>query len=73
VFLAVGLVNGERVARLLELNDVISDVKTRDWFGITKTHKDDGLEWRVDGGRSEVGGSGDASRTVPPAVLRVQC
>jgi len=40
--------------------------------GITKTHEDDTLEWRVDGGRGEVGGNRYTARTVPPAVSRVQ-
>jgi len=70
VFLAVGLMDGERVARLLQLNKVISDVET--CSGIARTHEDDSLEWRVDRGRSEVGGDRYSSRTVPPAVLRVQ-
>jgi len=70
VFLAVGLVDGERVARLLKLNKVISDVETGS--RITRTHKDDSLERRVDGGRGEVGGDRNTPRTVPPAVLRAQ-
>ena len=38
---------------------------------ITKTHKDDSLEWRINGGRGKVGGNRDASSTVPPAGFRV--
>ena len=70
VFLAIGLANGSRVARMLELNRAIGDTKTG--FLIEKTYEDDSLEWRVDGGRDEVGGDRDTSCTMPPAILRVQ-
>ena len=70
MFLAVSLVDGERVARLLKLNKVISDVETGS--EIVRTHEDGSLERRVDGGRDEVGGDRDTSRTIPPAVLCAQ-
>ena len=69
MLLAVGIVGGECVARLLKLNKVISDAETGS--GIARTHEDDSLEWKVDGGRGEVGGDRNTSRAVPPAVLRV--
>ena len=52
------------------VNKVVSDIETGS--GIARTHEYDSLEWRVDGGRSEVGSDRDSSRTMPPAVLRVQ-
>jgi len=69
MFLAVGLVDGVRVARLLKLNKVVNDVETSS--GIVRTHEDSSLEWRVDGGRGQVSDNRDSSSTVPPAVLRV--
>ena len=70
VFLAIGLANGSRVARMLELNRAIGDTKTG--FLIEKTYEDDSLERRVDGGRGEVGGNRESSRALAPAVLCVQ-
>ena len=55
---------------MLELNRVISDVET--CFVIAKTHEDGSLEWRVGGGRGEVGNNGDRSCTLAPTVLCVQ-
>ena len=69
MFLAVGLVDGERVARLLKLHEVVNDVETSS--GIVRTHENGTLEWRVDGGHGEVGDNRDSSSTVPPAVSRV--
>jgi len=56
VLLAIGVVDGRHVARMLELNRAISDTKTG--FLIAKTYEDGSLEWRVNGGRDEVGGNG---------------
>jgi len=70
VFLAIGLANGSRVARMLELNRAIGDTKTG--FLIEKTYEDDSLEWRVDGGRGEVGSNRESSCALAPAVLCVQ-
>ena len=67
MFLAVSLVDGARVARILESNRVISGVETG--FFIARTHEDDSLEWRVDGSRDEVGGNRDGSCALAPAVL----
>ena len=70
VFLAVGLVDGTCVTRMLRSNRAISDAKTG--CGIPKTHGDGSLEWRVDGSRDEVGGDREGSCTLPPAVLCTQ-
>ena len=69
VFLTVRLVEGVRVARMLELNKVINDVATG--FEIAKTHEDGSPKQRVNGGRDEVGGDRDCSRALAPAVLCV--
>ena len=66
----VGLVEGRCVARMLELNRVISDIETG--FVIVKTHEDGSLEWRVGWGRGEVGSNRDSSCTLAPTVLCVQ-
>ena len=71
IFLAIDLVEGRRVTRLLELNGVTSDVETG--FEIVDTHEDGSLEWRVDGSRGEVGGNGESSCTVSPAAWFAQC
>ena len=59
MFRVVCLVEGIRVARMLELESVISDVETVS--GIVKTYKDGSLERRVDGGRGKVGGNARGS------------
>jgi hypothetical protein len=69
-FLAVGLMEGVGVARVLESNRVINDVETGP--GTAKTHEDGSLEWRVDGGRGEMGSNRDGSCALTPAVLYVQ-
>jgi len=66
VSLTVGLVEGRRITRLLELNRVIGDVETG--FRIVDTHEDGSLEWRVGGGRDEMGSNGESSCAVSPAV-----
>ena len=66
----VGLVEARRVARLLELNRVISYVETN--FVIAKIYEDGSLEWRVDGGRGEVGSNRLRSCALAPAVLCAQ-
>ena len=71
VSLAIGLVDGIHVARMLELNKAISDTKTG--FFIAKTYEDGSLERRVDGGRDEMGGNGESSCALAPAVSCVQC
>ena len=71
VSLAIGLVDGIHVARMLDLNRAISDTKTG--FFIAKTYEDCSLERRVDGGRGEVGGNGESSCALAPAVSCVQC
>ena len=70
MILAVGLVEGVRVGRMLEFNRVIGDVETG--FLIAKTYEDDSLEWRVYGGRGEVGGNGESPCALTPAALCVQ-
>ena len=70
VFRVVCLVEGKRVARMLELDSVISDIETAS--GTAKTHEDGSLEWGVDGGNGKVGDNGDRSCALAPAVLCVQ-
>ena len=71
MILAIGLVDGRHEARMLELDRTISDTKAG--FLIAKTYENGSLEWRVDGGRGEVGGNGESSCALAPAVLCVQC
>jgi len=40
---------------------------------MVNTYEDGGFEWRIDGGRGEVGGDRDSSCTVAPAALCVSC
>ena len=69
VFLTVCLVEGVRVARMLELIKFISDVATGS--EIAKTYEDGSPKRRVNGGRDEVGGNRNCSRALAPAVLCV--